>query len=273
MNFKRYLLETKLNNNSDIEDVVNFLNENCKPFMRDWTRLKGDERHPKGLFRGIRGNLFIVDKKQRKNRSPRDTPASTHELLDELFEKKFGIPLRSQSVFCIGSVNETEDYGDNVYLIIPVGNFEIYWSSEIGDLYADIIDGGPYENIDDPDTWTWNDEWTDYLNELDPEYNDMDYEYETWLEKRTEQWKDEAFDYYSDVVKKYKKGDLKNAISSGNEIMLVTNQYIGFIYDDGLRVNINKNLHISSIPIGNKILYYYFDKKGSITKPYSEPEE
>lgn len=80
----------------------------------------------------------------RKGRVPVDTPIEIHNMFDEMFEKKFGLKPRSQSLFCSKSLKVARNYADNVddvYIVIPLGNNLKYaYSKKILDFFHAIVD-------------------------------------------------------------------------------------------------------------------------------------
>lgn len=78
----------------------------------------------------------FVKKKVRKDRKPRDTPEDIHEWADNWFYENFGIRARSNTMFCTSEASKTKQYGE-LYIVFPIGNFEIIWSHRLKDLYTE----------------------------------------------------------------------------------------------------------------------------------------
>ena len=75
-----------------------------------------------------------------KRRNPVDTSKSIHKAMDKAFDEKFGIPLRSQSIF--GSFEGylmSDTYG-YAFLLFPIGGYKVFWSSRIKDLFCYLRD-------------------------------------------------------------------------------------------------------------------------------------
>lgn len=134
MNFYFYL-----NEQEDLIKVKNEILKNCHPFLDDFyskfTKMnlfRGDKRTNIDTF-----TIYSV----LKDRRPLDNKLATHEYLNSLYKSKFGINLRSECVFCSSDFNEilrTYTKGLNkkeIYYIIPIGNYEIYWNKKIKDMY------------------------------------------------------------------------------------------------------------------------------------------
>lgn len=126
-------------------DLVAFLKKNCLPACQDIAAAG------KFLYRGMSDNSavyknYAVDgriingqiKTPRNNRAPRDTPAWAHKEIDNFFDKKFGIKLRSNSIFAYNNGAQAGGYGD-LHIIIPFGKYDIYWADGVSDLTARLF--------------------------------------------------------------------------------------------------------------------------------------
>lgn len=92
------------------------------------------------LYRGMKnfeGNEKIIT--TRKDRKPLHLSMDIHEQADLIFEDKFGIKFRSQSVFCTGSYKEANSYGNIVVRVEPIGHFTVCWSP-LCDDFIKIMD-------------------------------------------------------------------------------------------------------------------------------------
>lgn len=69
----------------------------------------------------------------RADRTPVDTHRRWHQLLDQYLQAKFGVPFRSNSLFCTGDPAVAQFYG-NRYIVIPMGTGKYVWSPSIDDL-------------------------------------------------------------------------------------------------------------------------------------------
>jgi len=91
------------------------------------------------FYRGIDGLSTDFKKiKSRKDRKPRDTPFYVHKRIDEMFKKYFGWYVRSEGIFTSPDSDDLEDYGD-IYIFVPVGDFQYIWSREVKDLYTELL--------------------------------------------------------------------------------------------------------------------------------------
>lgn len=180
MRLSKYINEEKAVPFSDIM-------RECKSFITDWKN-SGSTRF---LYRGAKGKPVWYEGQTRKDRTPRDTPIQAHRYLDKLFKIKFGIYLRSQSLFCVGNKKLALFYSPTLYMIFPVGKYEIFWNPRIGDLgvYVDRISSKDYR--------------------ADPKSS-------LTMEDRHEM---------EIMVDGYKKGNLYKATMTGVEVMVVCDKY------------------------------------------------
>lgn len=86
---------------------------------------------------------FIWERTVRHDRRPADTEPESHKLLDDWFNKEFGVRARSTTLFCVGDTKlgraDIKQYGD-LYIILPIGEFKYIWSPKVQDLFAKIDD-------------------------------------------------------------------------------------------------------------------------------------
>ena len=136
---------------------------------------------------------------------PRTRPTSLtkrmHARINEFFEDKFGKPFRN-GLFVLGDTDSSsvENYGQP-YIIVPVGKFEWLTSEEFGDLYIDGFIG----------------------------VDDFDESDDAAVAKREEEFFEEIIGSKKWIHNK----NLKNAITSGNEVMLWCPEgYYAFDYDE-----------------------------------------
>jgi len=201
MKFKQFLLTE----DKSFNDVIRLIEKNCQPYVKDF--IKADQP-TQFFYRGYEGKVNdIVMKTVRKNRKPLDTPIELHNALNKAFKKKFGVNLRSESLFVTNNNNIALDYGP-IYMVFPIGKYSIYWSEKIRDLYV-------------------------YFND--------NHNLIQWL-KHTEKVNKEA----ELAVKTYVKGNLKKKLNDGkvysNEVMLLCDKYylVNFKYREQL-INYFKN--------------------------------
>lgn len=132
----------------DFEEIIKVIEDECSEFINEVKSpiFRGaknvDETYTRGM--GVRSS--------RTDRIPLDTKIEVSEILDDLFEERFNIRLRSNGVFTSKLPNVASDYG-RPYLFFPIGDYKYFWNQRIKDLYGDM-EGEPwyYNNEDD---WQW----------------------------------------------------------------------------------------------------------------------
>jgi len=113
-------LITYLNENNNVElldEVIEKLKSDCSIYLNDI------KRQDNILLSGRNSKEKFFERDVRKNRTPRDTPIEIHTIFDNHFQKKTGIRLRSNSLFCVSGRNTAGAYGD-VYYIFPIGKYQ-----------------------------------------------------------------------------------------------------------------------------------------------------
>lgn len=184
----------------DYEEVELVL-ENCKPFLKsiDWSPVEYK------ILRGMEETRLFSEKQVRKNRKPRDMEQFLHDAIDNWFLKNIGYRFRSNAIF--GTSDHMEiieaEYGE-AHIIFPKGNFEIAWSPKAKDLYA-VID----REIQKLASQQQKDR--SYIRT----YQRLQHE-SSYLEK-----------FINSIMKEYnyQTGNVKQAIKSGNEIMIACDSY------------------------------------------------
>lgn len=118
-------------------EIISILENECKEFINE---IKKSGAGP--IFRGAKNiddtyNRGLGIKGSRSDRRPLDTKKDVSETLDNCFEEKFGIKLRSNVVFTSKLPNIASDYG-KPYLFFPIGDYKYFWNPGVKDLYGDI---------------------------------------------------------------------------------------------------------------------------------------
>ena len=204
--------------NSDIKVIIEFVEKNCQEFIKDYR----DQNCNGLIYRGsdtdisnsikntnlsdkinneLSGkylDILMVPKKSRENRKPLDTPTNISNMIDDSFEKKFGIRLRSKGVFGTGSPTHTHHYG-YPWIIIPCGQYKLYWSNKIDDLFGHL-----QNSIPDP----------------------TDSEIEDYIQKANIDENQKIKKYFDRISNMYIIGNLKDAIASNKEVTFICNDFI-----------------------------------------------
>jgi hypothetical protein len=216
---------------------INYLNENlekidtfkdlilseCRPFLNDIKKCP----HGNMMYSGRKENDFLIRKRVRQDRIPKDTPKEIHLTLDKMFQKSFGIKARSQTVFALSNIAGYSSFYGSPYYIFPIGKYEIVWSDQIHDLYGDLID------------WLLN-----YSEKFRADIKTIlvPYRFGTSItdfnEMHLSDWLEENFPLNT----LYQKGNLCQALNISSEIMVHCKEYIG------IRCEMYRKLNIKGHP-------------------------
>jgi hypothetical protein len=132
---KRYREEEY--DDEEFKEIISILENECKQFLDE---VKEGKVGP--IFRGAKNvddtyTKGLGVKVSRIDRTPLDTRKDVSEILDNCFEEKFGLKLRSSGVFASKLPMVASDYG-RPYLFFPIGDYEYFWNPDVKDLYGDI---------------------------------------------------------------------------------------------------------------------------------------
>lgn len=124
MKFAGYLTEG-VKNRKQIKEI---LDRDCAQYLKE---IKYE--YPL-LFRGSHKPTKDIRKvTHRKNRNPSDTPKPLHDKLNDLFEKRFGWPVRG-GIFTVPSKSIADNYG-TPFVFFPIGDYKYVYSPKIEDLF------------------------------------------------------------------------------------------------------------------------------------------
>ena len=244
---KRYKEEEY--DDEEFEEIISILEDECKEFLDE---VKESKVGP--IFRGTKNvddtyTKGIGVKGSRIDREPLDTRRDVSKILDNCFEEKFGVKLRSSGVFASKLPTVASDYG-RPFLFFPIGDYKYYWNPDVKDLYGDM-EGEPWYYIDESD-WEWqygesnNGDWcyngVEYgsdsitavkrVKEDNPELSNKSFEYVEkllyWepavsLDDYFEESKQELQDNLENIVSGYKDSDIGEIIDQ--EITFVCDKY------------------------------------------------
>lgn len=121
----------------ELDNIIKTIKNDCGPFLKEFHNML---RKGEYLYRGkdeiIDGMKKVIP---RKNRRPLDTPIKLHDMLDSLFEMKFGWKARSEGVFVTTNHGTAMSYGEgSSYAFFPIGKYSYIWSPSIKDLYMKL---------------------------------------------------------------------------------------------------------------------------------------
>lgn len=92
------------------------------------------------FYRGM-SNKYKADQPSliapRRDRRPKNSSVQFHNVADEWFKNRFGIPYRSQGVFLTSRLISASTYAAtsaHVMRIVPIGSYTYCWSPKVSDL-------------------------------------------------------------------------------------------------------------------------------------------
>lgn len=106
--------------------VIRWINKNAKP----WLAENGLDH---ALYRSTRLKGSYEVKTTREDREPNGMKFHEQGAFNALIEKQGFIANRSNSVFCQGSTERLWEFGEEVCVIIPSGEFNYTWCRDIED--------------------------------------------------------------------------------------------------------------------------------------------
>lgn len=209
------------------DQITQMLESNCRNYLKDLKQvnfkrpflLSGRSKNKSPIFKGT----------VRKNRQPKDTPQSLHDLINDKFEEKFGVRLRGNSLFITGRTTEAKQYG-KPYIIFPINEYQVYWSEKVNDLYAYF-----FSYLEDFyfRTRIYKEEANDIFSYVST--GDISYvqkpNFVDELNLAVDQWKEfrEKFlQRLNFIIKTFEQGKMEEGLKTGVEIMLYCNQYYAF---------------------------------------------
>lgn len=143
MRFRKYLNESGKNlYDKSTKEIVEMIEKDCQFFLK--SRKRSDDYYFRAMRMGEFGTIGISD--SRKDRNPRNTPPTIHKWLDDYFNKRFGWRTRSEGLFASPSKDIAEDYGNDVYVIFPIGKYKVIYDTKIEDIF-ELLDTNSYDII------------------------------------------------------------------------------------------------------------------------------
>lgn len=226
---------------TEFGELVSPIMKNCQPFLKDIA--KG--RYLDFLYSGRKITQDFFERGVRSDRKPTDTHMAIHNDLNKAFERRFGYPARSHSVFTTGSMSDAEQYG-TPYAIFPLGKYKFLWHPDVGDLYLELTrkaDGGIAQRLKGNPllnhfrskykmgaTYKTEDEYDRYLSTLSAEEQEKA-SFVEWIKARNEVIEERGLEdyneYIEELVAEYTDKSLVDAMDSQHEIMLTCKRYYG----------------------------------------------
>jgi len=139
MRLNDYINETFFEGIENPQEVIDFLNKNCKPFISE---LKAGKRlflRSRSVYASYVNDLITI-KSLHSNRLPIDTPKIVSAKVDDLLRSKFGWKPRSEGYFVwIEPVNSPRirEKKHTTRIIFPIGSYKYVYNPNITDLYVE----------------------------------------------------------------------------------------------------------------------------------------
>jgi hypothetical protein len=168
------------------QEQVGKIYKDCQPFLRDISNSK----YMSFLYSGRNSSKPMFEKIVRLNRKPTDTYHEIHSDLDDEFERQFGYPARSNSVFCTGDEGDAAEYG-TLYMIFPQGKYKFLYSKEIGDLYIKMSGKAGSHGINNK-----NGLFAKFVDDCRDESGGIDAEFTKYYEEVTKEGSDQGHYQY-----------------------------------------------------------------------------
>ena len=91
----------------------------------------------RGVSRRAHRDRLLFTHPVRQDRKPKDSSQETHEFFNHLIDLVNGVANRSNSAFVTPSLNTANDYGDQSFVVLPIGRFHYTWSPDVRDWYSE----------------------------------------------------------------------------------------------------------------------------------------
>lgn len=230
ISFKTFLNEQNTRHIDDAEEVIHRIKTDCAKFLNEIDFYVGpgvesaayinNTTVPRALWRGMTLlNTEFVKLQGDRTRTPSDTSPYMHRLLVDHLNKQFGWPYRHSGVFCSSARSQAYSYGDNLFLVFPIGDYSYVYSPKIQDAYQS------FDNHTNPDGPKMMEEILSAMGKTAAEF-DGDMEDEDYYRK----WFNLVYEYlekYKPYTDKYLKHvlDSNSALQNGIEIVVKCDSY------------------------------------------------
>ena len=135
MTLKNYKLFLESQSQSELDQFFS----DCDLFINDLKKCEKNTLLYRGIYSDSDRDIQYYD--HIMYRVPTDTPRKVHDVLNDLFEDRFGWKVRN-GVFCFKHTDDMfEDkyeYGDTTYYLFPVGKYKLCYNKKVEDLFPEI---------------------------------------------------------------------------------------------------------------------------------------
>lgn len=127
---------TEQQRNQIVEQTTDYLKQNFGEAFNQ-TIARGEDPPYRGTKKPFSGAVDI--RYVQNDRTPVDTNQKMHQVVDEIFERKFGIKARSQATFALTNMGMASHYG-TPYYFFPSSPFTVIYSPDVHDIFTAIVD-------------------------------------------------------------------------------------------------------------------------------------
>lgn len=113
--------------------VRDYALEHCLPWLNESNGMVAY----RGVSRRVHRDRLLFTHPVRQDRKPKDSSQETHEFFNHLIDLANGVANRSNSAFATPSINTAHDYGDQSFVVLPIGRFHYTWSPDVRDWYSE----------------------------------------------------------------------------------------------------------------------------------------
>lgn len=229
ISFKNFLLTENSRSIDDPAEVIHRIKTDCARFLNeiDFYVAPGIENStsighvniPRALWRGTTlVNTQFAKLPGNITRNPSDTSPEMHRLLVQHFDDHFGYPYRHAGVFCSSARSQAFGYGDNLFLVFPIGDYSYVYSPDIQDAYH------AFDNHTSPDGPRMLDKILSAMGRSSAEFDledrsDFDHAWFNLVYQYLEKYKPYTDKYLKNVL------DSKSSFEKGVEIVVKCDNY------------------------------------------------
>lgn len=138
MKLKKYL-----SNNQLTIEQLDVLLPNYSEILKLYKKLPGNF-----LYRGSNSDYGFKKMIPRKDRTPRDTSLEKTKLMDEIFFDNFGWYPRTQGLFTSWSSYYVENFGDNIYIVLPSNGYKSITEKNTNKLWNYVHGKSDHDDFD-----------------------------------------------------------------------------------------------------------------------------
>jgi hypothetical protein len=236
VSFKQFLLSEEVI--TDEEEMIERIKTECAPFLKeiDFIVKPGIEtasfitrtQVPRALWRGASHDAALVKLSGKRTRHPADTAPEMHELLVRHLTNQFGWPYRAMGVFCSTAAEQAAGYGDDLFMVFPIGEYEYIYAPSIRDAYEQL----------DNHLIHYPKMWKEILSSMGKK--ESEYERDGMQEPNWSKWYELVYDYLEKNTP-YTNANLKHALNEfsekGIEVVLKCDNYYALCVGPRYRAN------------------------------------